>query len=218
MGAIDFDEARFVEEVVKPVQEGWDPTDNLFRVYQLPIGLTEIPTIQRALDLVSQHLTSQRLERVFPSAVARLRAGHAHATEILTSPRLRQEHATTVARSAEQLQATLADRVAGGPGIPPQVVMALPRNPVAGIPVQKSDTPWQNDKCVRTGPNLIFLCTNSPKSWPTVRTALGELWKVDWFDTWKHRRAGVRDAAEASLDNESWSCGKTTRCRQQRGS
>jgi len=181
MGTTDFDGARFVEEVVKPVQDGWDPTDNLFRVYQLPIGLKETPTIQRALDLVSQHLTSQRLEQAFPSAVARLRAGHAHAAEILTSPRLRQEHATTVARSAEQLEATLADRVAGGPGIPPQVVTAIAtesrgrhtryeiRNALAEINASEQ-TP------------IDLPLPTSPKSWPQIRTALGELGQSSLFD------------------------------------
>ena len=181
MGAIDFDEARFVEEVVKPVQEGWDPTDNLFRVYQLPIGLTETPTIQRALDLVSQHLTSQRLERVFPSAVARLRAGHAHATEILTSPRLRQEHATTVARSAEQLQATLADRVAGGPGIPPQVVTAIATESRGRHTREEIRHALAELNASEQAPIDLPLPT-SPKSWPQIRTALGELGKSSLFD------------------------------------
>ena len=181
MGMTDFDEARFVEEVVKPVQDGWDPTDNLFRVYQLPIGLKETPTIQRALDLVSQHLTSQRLERAFPSAVARLRAGHAHATEILTSPRLRQEHATTVTRSAEQLEATLADRVAGGPGIPPQVVMAIATESRGRHTRYEIRHALAEINASEQTPIDLPLPT-SPKSWPQIRTALGELGQSSLFD------------------------------------
>ena len=181
MGTIDFDETRFVEEVVKPVQEGWDPTDNLFRVYQLPVGLTETPTIQQALDLVLQHLTSQRLERAFPSAVARLRAGHVHAVEILTSQRLRQEHATTVARSAEQLEATLADRVAGGPGLPPQVVMAIATESRGRHSRQEIRHALAELNASEQTPIDLPLPT-SPKSWPQIRTALGELGQSSLFD------------------------------------
>src|SRR3712207_6244079 len=121
----EFDEARFVEEVLKPVQDGWTPTDNLFRAYLLPVGTSDESTIHRALTLVWQQLGSQRLGRAFPSAVSRLRAGHAEATRILTTPLLRQQHASAVGRIAQHLQAALKDRVAGGPGIPPQLVTAI---------------------------------------------------------------------------------------------
>src|SRR5829696_7629706 len=121
----DFDEARFVEEVLKPVQDGWRPTDNLFRVYLLPVGSSDEAAIQHALELILQQLGSQRLERAFPSAVLRLRAGHADATRILTTRGLRQQHAAAIGQIAEQLQASLRDRVAGGPGLPPQLVTAI---------------------------------------------------------------------------------------------
>jgi hypothetical protein len=177
----DFDEARFVEEVLKPVQDGWKPTDNLFRVYLLPVGTSDVQAIEHALDLVLQQLGSQRLERGFPAAVGRLRAGHARAKEILTTPRLRQEHAAAVGQIATQLQATLRDRVAGGPGLPPQLVSAIVADS-RGSHTRNEIRQALGELNASEQDPIDLPSPPSPKAWTQTRALIGQFGYSSLFD------------------------------------
>ena len=49
-----FDEKRFREEVFKAMAEGWAPSENLFRCYQLPVEVDDADVIARARDLAER--------------------------------------------------------------------------------------------------------------------------------------------------------------------
>jgi hypothetical protein len=177
----DFDDARFVEEVLKPVQDGWRPTDNLFRVYVLPVGVSDQNAIQAALDVVQRQLGSQRLERMFPAAITRLRSGHPDAVKILTDPRQRQQHAADVGRLAEQLQESLRDRVAGGPGLPTALVAAIVADS-RGAHTRNEVREALSELSASAQDPVDLPSPAQPKAWPQISGALGPLGKSSLFD------------------------------------
>jgi hypothetical protein len=177
----DFDEARFVEEVLKPVQDGWRPTENLFRAYLLPVGVSDPKVIEANLDLVQRQLGSQRLERGFPTAVARLRSGHADAVKILTNPTQRQQHVAAVGTMAEQLQASLRDRVAGGPGLPTPLVAAIVADS-RGAHTRNEVREALGELNASAQDPVDLPSPAQPKAWPQLRGALGQLGQSSLFD------------------------------------
>lgn len=177
----DFDETRFVEEVLKPVQDGWRPTDNLFRVYLLPVNVSDPGTIKEALERVARQLGSPRFERGFPAAVSQLRSGHARATEILTTLSLRHEHAADVGRLAEQLQAALEDRVAGGPGLP----MALVTTIVAdsrGSHTRNEVRQALGELNASAQDPVDLPSPAAPKAWPQIRGLLSQIGPASLYE------------------------------------
>ncbi|MEU4742626.1 hypothetical protein AB0G02_19480, partial [Actinosynnema sp. NPDC023658] len=121
-----FDEARFVDEVLKPVQYGWRPDEDLFRVYLLPIEVNDRDTIGTAVARVGKQFTNQQY-RAFRRALEILRGQHAMATETLLDPARRTAHRSRVESARGKLTATLRSRLDGAPGLPAAEVAAQAR-------------------------------------------------------------------------------------------
>ncbi|QQQ78182.1 hypothetical protein IOD16_06840 [Saccharothrix sp. 6-C] len=121
-----FDEARFVDEVLKPVQDGWRPDEDLFRVYLLPVEVTDRDTIGTAVAEVGKQFTKQQY-RAFRRALEILRGQHAAVSETLLDPARRTAHRSRVEAARGKLATTLRSRLDGAPGLPPTEVDAQAR-------------------------------------------------------------------------------------------
>lgn len=123
MAAWTFDAARYVEDVVRPVQRGWPPTANLFRVYQVrpaagqsevDIALTEMP-----------HCWGRPELRAYGSGCERLRAGHTGAVALLRDGDRRAAHRVAVEADLDKLAAVVRHRLHGAPAMPASAVDEL---------------------------------------------------------------------------------------------
>ncbi|MCP2246905.1 hypothetical protein [Lentzea aerocolonigenes] len=121
-----FDPARFVDEVLKPVQDGWRPDENLFRVYLLPLDADDTHVITTALEEVGRQFTKQQY-RAFRRATEILRGQHKEASATLLDPARRDSHRAVVRASHGRLAAAVRQRLGGAPGLPPAEVTALAR-------------------------------------------------------------------------------------------
>ncbi|HEV2781161.1 MAG TPA: hypothetical protein VGX25_17385 [Actinophytocola sp.] len=119
-----FDADRFAEEVLNPVQQGWRPAEDLFRVYLLAPDVTDAATVRAALDRIGRELNNQKY-RHLRRACDLLRAQHEEATAILTDPARRNEHRTRVKERTRKLGGSLRQRLHGAPGLPAAEVCAL---------------------------------------------------------------------------------------------
>ncbi|GAA1832278.1 hypothetical protein ACFFOM_13725 [Microlunatus capsulatus] len=176
-----FDEARFVEEVLTSIKAGWDPTSNLFRVYQLAPLVSDAATIEAAMTTVLNGLGTQRLQRGFAGPVGRLKAGHARAREILGNDQARRQHAEAVRATAEQLEATLADRVAGGPGLPPAAVTAMAAESGGNHTRAEIRESLKAIGAAEREPQEIADPV-TPRQWPQVVTSLSQLGQASLWD------------------------------------
>ncbi|KOV90039.1 hypothetical protein [Nocardia sp. NRRL S-836] len=122
-----FDGARFVEEVLKPVLDGWRPDEDLFRVYLLPPDVTDDAEVRAALEEIGRQFGKQQY-RNFRRATELLRGQHEAACATLLDPVSRQEHRARVAARAIKLTDAVRQRCQGAPGLPPGEVTALARS------------------------------------------------------------------------------------------
>ncbi|WP_158846651.1 hypothetical protein [Saccharothrix deserti] len=121
-----FDATRFVDEVLKPVQDGWRPDEDLFRVYLLPHDVTDQNTVETALTEVGRQFTKQQY-RGFRRATEILRGQHKAASETLLDPARRGAHRSRVEQRQRKLAATMRLRLHDAPGLPPAEVAAQAR-------------------------------------------------------------------------------------------
>lgn len=119
-----FDEAVFIDEVLKPVQNGWQSKDDLFRVYLLPPDVTDDKAITAALDEIKRQFNPQRY-RSFRRACESLRLQHAAAEAVLRDSDRRRQHRDQVAERARKLTESMRQRLNGAPGLPAADVAAL---------------------------------------------------------------------------------------------
>ncbi|HEY3607241.1 MAG TPA: hypothetical protein VGL06_07055 [Pseudonocardiaceae bacterium] len=119
-----FDDTVFREDVLKPVQDGWPPKDDLFRVYLLPTDVADERTITAALAGINSQFTNQRY-RGFRRACESLRAQHQAATVVLTDPARRKSHRQRIDELSAKLTESLRQRLNGAPGLPSAEVAAL---------------------------------------------------------------------------------------------
>jgi len=121
-----FDSARFVEEVLKPVQDGWRPDEDLFRVYLLPADVTDGRTVRAALAEVKRQLGGQQY-RGFKRSCEQLREQHESATATLTDPARLSAHRRAVIERRSKLGATLRQDLRGAPGMSTSDIRARAR-------------------------------------------------------------------------------------------
>jgi hypothetical protein len=123
MGEWAFDASRYIEDVVKPVQRGWPPTENLFRVYQLctTAGQSEVDT---ALVEVPRWWGRPEL-RAYGSGCARLRACHDGAVALLGDGGRRAAHRAAVDADLRALAEVVRHRLHGAPAMPATAVDEL---------------------------------------------------------------------------------------------
>lgn len=119
-----FDESVFVDEVLKPVQNGWQPKEDLFRVYLLPPDVTDDKVITTALAEINRQFNPQRY-RSFRRACESLRLQHETAAAVLRDADRRQRHRDQVAERAGKLTESMRQRLNGAPGLPATDVAAL---------------------------------------------------------------------------------------------
>lgn len=122
-----FDSARFVAEVLKPVQDGWRPEEDLFRVYLLPPDTADGAVVRAALAEINRQLGGQQY-RGFKRACEQLRAQHQSATETLTDPRKLDAYRREVVNHRRKLGKSLRQRLHGAPGMSTVDVTAFVRS------------------------------------------------------------------------------------------
>lgn len=127
MSGWSFDEARFVEEVLRPVQDGWPADQDLFRVYQLPLDATDEHVIATALDEINRQFGRQQY-RALRRACELLSAQHPMAVELLLDRASRKAHYLQVRARLDKLMSMLRHRLNGAPGLPAAEVKNLVRS------------------------------------------------------------------------------------------
>src|SRR5690349_13931733 len=94
-GLHEADVRAYLDDVITPVETGWSPHRNLFRVYRLPADCTADEVDSALTSIPALWGTPELRERT--RAVERLRRGHPTAARVLGDPRERSVHRTTVA-------------------------------------------------------------------------------------------------------------------------
>ncbi|WP_018687144.1 hypothetical protein [Actinokineospora enzanensis] len=117
------DPARYVEDVVRPVQRGWSPSRNLFRVYGLDPDAVQ-SDVDEAVATVPRQWGLPEI-RVHTRGCERLRAARSGAEEVLRDPGRRETHRAEIEKDLGVLAELLRHRLHGAPAIPPTAVTAL---------------------------------------------------------------------------------------------
>jgi hypothetical protein len=116
-----FDEKRFREEVVRPFEQGWVPSKNLFRFYQLPMDVGDPDTIKAATSAVVACL-----HRNANAGWARvLLTVHESSRENILDDRKRASHRSLVEADRSAFQKRLGEQLTDLPEIPPAAVESL---------------------------------------------------------------------------------------------
>jgi hypothetical protein len=113
------DADRFTQEALRPAHEGWEPRQDWFRVYQLPLDVADEATVQRALAEVKKHLAKTR---AYTRGRDLLQHRHAEGAALLGNRAARAAHAATVAARRQKLAEDVRGLLAGGPAVPAAAV------------------------------------------------------------------------------------------------
>jgi hypothetical protein len=167
-----FDAARYVEDVIKPIQQGWAPTRNFFRVYQLSPEASQAD-VQEALDVLARQWSTPEL-RQHGQACERLRACHPKAAEVLGDRDLRADHRTAVDREHRALVNVVRHRLHGAPGMTATAIAML---------VRQSAGRWSRpDVMAALAVNQADECAPAelpaapePKRWSTLLSSLPDV-------------------------------------------
>lgn len=124
-GLREADVRAYLVDVITPVETGWSPHRNLFRVYRLPADCTT-DEIDSALTSIPKLWGTPEL-REHTEAVERLRRGHQTAVRVLRDPRERSVHRTAVAAERTALARVVDQFLRSAPGMPTTAVAALVR-------------------------------------------------------------------------------------------
>lgn len=116
----------YVEDVLLPVQAGWSPHRDYFRVYGLSWHAAQ-SDVDAALAEVPVRWGTAEL-RQYTDACDRLRACHAKATAVLGDPARRALHRESVERDHRTLVEALRHRLHGAPAMTGQEVEAFTRS------------------------------------------------------------------------------------------
>jgi len=119
------DEARFREEVFQPLDAGWNPREDLFRCYQLPVGSDDVDVIKKALDGVSRHIKRNAIGGPYVGVANNLLEVHKDAVKTLGDSGERAQHRQQVLTARQALQEALRAEVAGAREVPPAVAAAM---------------------------------------------------------------------------------------------
>ncbi|MGW5054997.1 hypothetical protein [Actinokineospora sp. NPDC004072] len=119
----DLDVESYVDDVVVPIQTGWSPHNNYFRVYRIRPDASDAE-VDDALSDMPDHWGAAGL-RQHALAFDRLHACHEQAAVVLRDPARRARHRATVEREHRALVAVVRHRLHGAPAMPPGEVAAL---------------------------------------------------------------------------------------------
>ncbi|HEU5474854.1 MAG TPA: hypothetical protein VFV67_29775 [Actinophytocola sp.] len=193
MSGWQFDDKRFVEEVLKPVQNGWRPDEDLFRVYLLPSEGIDTGTVRAALDGISRELTRQRY-RAFGRACDLLRAQHESAAAILTDPAKRSRHGEQVAERSRKLGANLRQRLHGAPGLSSAELAQLATGSRGALTRTMIRAALAEIGARELDP-VPLPDTQEPARWSEARSLLGQLRHKSLWDYLGTVLAGLRTSA-----------------------
>lgn len=174
----EFDPVSYVADVVVPIQAGWSPRSNYFRVYRLPPNPTLFQVDSALADLPNRWGMPELRQHAL--ACERLHACHAEAAAVLRDPARRARHREAVYHEQGELVKVVRHRLHGAPAMTPAEVAALVRDTAGrwsrpdvvdalsatGAAVREP-APW---KTWKTLPPVA-----DPNRWPKLREHLGDL-------------------------------------------
>ncbi|MGK3206606.1 hypothetical protein [Amycolatopsis sp. MEPSY49] len=194
MSGWQFDSSRFVDEVLKPVQNGWRPDEDLFRVYLLPPDVTDAAVVRAALAGVKGQLGNRQYGG-FKRACTQLKALHESATTTLTEPAKLAAHRAEVSARTRKLGASLRQRLHGAPGLPEQRVESLVRES-AGALTRTSVLAALAEIGARQLEPVALPPTPEPRQWPETLHLLVQLDHVSLWDYLAGTLSGTRTTKE----------------------
>jgi hypothetical protein len=109
------DKEALTSHVVQAVQRGWNPGENLFRVYQLAPDVEDEDLIRTALEGVRQALV---MGKGFDQSRSLLIERHPDAARLMLDPTARRRHRDEVRARHQELVAELRNLLGGGPALP----------------------------------------------------------------------------------------------------
>lgn len=119
-------ETHYLDDVLVPVQTGWSPHRNYFRVYGLSPDSTQSEVDNALAAQPARWGTAEA--RQYAVACERLHASHAAATAVLGDPENRARHRESVDREHRVLVEVVRHRLHGAPAMTAQDVAALVRS------------------------------------------------------------------------------------------
>lgn len=172
MAGPGFDAARYVEDVIKPIQQGWWPKRNLFRVYQLLADASQADVAAALAALPRQWATPEL--RQYGRACERLHAYHPEATAVLSDRKRRADHRAEVDRNHRALVAVVGHRLHGAPGMTEAAIAALMRESAGRWSRPDVLAALAGNRAGERAPDQLP-STPVPKRWPTLRNNLADM-------------------------------------------
>lgn len=167
-----FDEKRYREEVLKAMAEGWPPSEDLFRCYQLSLDVDDEQVIARALKTVQSHVNNTRRGAEWAAV---LRKQHERAKQTLTTPALRQQHRQQVLQRRQEISPLVQAEVAGLPAVPPAAVTRIVGRVAPRFIRDDVEAALADLRVVHRTPLQLPPRAKLPVSWSEVRGALAAL-------------------------------------------
>jgi hypothetical protein len=168
------DEARFREEVFQPLDKGWDPWENLFRCYQLPLDCDDSDVIDTALEGVSRHVKRNAIGGQYVGGANTLREVHKDAEQVLRNSGDRARHRKQVLAARKELQEALRVETTGAREIPPVAAAAMAARHARRFVQREVEEALTGLGC-RIRKPVDLPATKRPSNWKGVQPALGFL-------------------------------------------
>jgi hypothetical protein len=193
------DEARFREEVFQPLDVGWDPRENLFRCYQLPLDCDDSDVIDTALEGVSRHVKRNALGGQHVGVANTLREVHKDAVRVLNSSAERTRHRKHVLAARKALEEALRAETAGAREIPPAVAAAMAARRARKFVQREVEEALAGLGCRFREP-VALPAAKPPSDWRGIQQALGFL-RFSTLGSYlrKHFRSGAKITPEDLL-------------------
>ncbi|WP_322752790.1 hypothetical protein [Frankia sp. Cas3] len=170
-----FDAARFEEDVLRPVSHGWDPADNLFRCYLLPIDTDDEETITVAADAVQRAINKNTIKGHYTVAARILKHRHKAATETLRHDDARAAHRSQVVTNRRFLAAVLRGELKDLPAVPATFVASLVERFAGRFTMDEVTEILVGLRLSIRDPVALPASRELPREWSELRGALGLL-------------------------------------------
>ncbi len=167
------DEKRFREEVYQAIAAHWQPSDDLFRCYQLPLDVSSPQVIAAALKGVQQHVNAAGKRDA--GGARMLRHLHPAATAVLTDPQARARHQDEVLARRQQLRAFVAAEIAGWQDIPSAAVVKIAQHVTPRFVTRDVEAVLDELGVRRREPAQLPPRRRWPGGWADVRGSLAML-------------------------------------------
>jgi|GEM_PF-6935837 len=168
-----FDAARYVEDVIKPIQQGWAPARNFFRGYQLSPTAGQAD-VEQALEVLPRQWGTPEL-RQYGQACERLRACHPKAVQVLGDRDLRAGHRAAVDRDQRSLATVVCHHLHGAPGMTATAIDVLVRQSAGRWSRPDVLAALAANKAGEREPVEELPATPEPKRWSTLVNCLADV-------------------------------------------